>query len=416
MILRALTYIVYLLTANAAFAMMDTTFVAYDSLAQLVQIRNYDVLAGRLGVEATRSEARQLAVLDNPQLSVESPVYTGGVDKWFNAGAQGQYALSIDQQINLSGQRSVVSRAATVAADARNAELQRMMQTKIFEAQKAYITLFYALESFKLLTSQLRLFEELLTGFSEQLNKGNVSLREVLRLKATYYAVNDHRSDVHSVLLEARQALQNSIGSASIVLPTAMLKIADRTDSLARLPSEDLIAIALKNRYDAIAAAYSVEQALQFLDSEERKRIPDPVVGLSYDRAGSYASDYVALNVMIPLPIVNTNASGVQAAKQRIEEARLREAQSQNEIRNEVITALERFAIIEAEAEKMDSQYFTQSDEVTLGVIDNYRKGNMSMLEFVDFFETYNETIIRANSLYANRIIAKEYIRNVVGK
>ena len=49
-------------------------------------------------------------------------------------------------------------------------------------------------------------------------------------------------------------------------------------------------------------------------------------------------------------------------------------------------------------------------------IILNYEKRNISLLEFIDYFETYKSSIIQMNALMNNRVDIFEELNFVIGK
>jgi hypothetical protein len=57
-----------------------------------------------------------------------------------------------------------------------------------------------------------------------------------------------------------------------------------------------------------------------------------------------------------------------------------------------------------------------QLDQLSKGLVSNYSKNNISLLEFTDMFEAYNASIIQLNQLKADLNKSYEELSYVVGE
>ena len=62
-------------------------------------------------------------------------------------------------------------------------------------------------------------------------------------------------------------------------------------------------------------------------------------------------------------------------------------------------------------------QYLVSEDftGVNKGMLENFNKGNISILEFLDFFESFNAAVRQVNQLQRRRAISFEELQYVIG-
>jgi cobalt-zinc-cadmium efflux system outer membrane protein len=70
---------------------------------------------------------------------------------------------------------------------------------------------------------------------------------------------------------------------------------------------------------------------------------------------------------------------------------------------------------VEEEFRCIDQSFTRDFESLNEGVIKNFQKRNVSLLEFVDFFESYNESLQALNELRKARLQSYEELNNTVG-
>jgi outer membrane protein, heavy metal efflux system len=83
---------------------------------------------------------------------------------------------------------------------------------------------------------------------------------------------------------------------------------------------------------------------------------------------------------------------------------------------NEVLQAYSKAQLSEDLYRKMDKDFPAKFQKLIEGVVENYRKRNLTLIEFTDFLESYKNTVAQLNTLQNDRIQAFEYLNFVVGK
>jgi cobalt-zinc-cadmium efflux system outer membrane protein len=85
------------------------------------------------------------------------------------------------------------------------------------------------------------------------------------------------------------------------------------------------------------------------------------------------------------------------------------------EVRNEVVAAFQKLNQIEQEYHAVDQNFRNDFELVNNGYIQNFQKRNISIVEFVDFFEAYNASIRELNKLNERRIRSYEELNYTAG-
>jgi cobalt-zinc-cadmium efflux system outer membrane protein len=81
----------------------------------------------------------------------------------------------------------------------------------------------------------------------------------------------------------------------------------------------------------------------------------------------------------------------------------------------EVAAALRRASELERLYRSFDRMFPLQYRELVDGMIANYQKRNMSVIEFTDFIESYRTSMLQMNQLGNDRADAMETLNYVTG-
>lgn len=116
------------------------------------------------------------------------------------------------------------------------------------------------------------------------------------------------------------------------------------------------------------------------------------------------------------LPFFNRNQGNIKAAKSSISYYKTAETAKQASINNEVDAALQKVVVAEKAYKSVENHFTDQFELLSKGFYENFQKRNITLLEFIDFIETYNESIKEFNRLQADRIKVYEELNFVVGE
>lgn len=152
--------------------------------------------------------------------------------------------------------------------------------------------------------------------YQTQFEKGNVALKEVIRLRACLFTLQSEKqallTDVAAEQSDLHVLLRDATG-------TTYAPVVDqgrtRALSLNAYSEQQLTDTALVLRTDLNARRASLEQKNLNLNLQRKLATPDLAVGYTYDNAGSYINNYSALTLGMAIPIFNRNQGSIQVAQ-----------------------------------------------------------------------------------------------------
>ena len=393
----------------------DTLNISMQGIDSLFLKKNLLLLAQKYKITGDEALIKQAKLWDNPSLNTEFNLFNPSKNKYFDVGAQGEKIFQVDQVIVLAGKRNKRVELARASAQYTSYEFYELMRTLKLELRVNYSTIYFSTQTLKIYDEQLALLQTIIDALQFQNQKGNIPLKEVLRLKALYYKLNSDRTDIISDILDAQKSLQTLLQTNSYVKPSNQFNEISRY-SIDAIKKEELLNKAMLNRPDLKMTENISKQAEINLSLQKRNAYPDLHIGGLYDQAGSYIFNYTGVTLGMDLPLWNRNQGNIRYAKANVSQTQLQLQYKTSEIANEVKNAYAKLMEVEAQYLAVDTGFSSSFTSLNEGFVSNFKKRNISLFEFTDFFEAYNESILQLNQLNEKRIRSYEELNYVISE
>ncbi|MBN8822505.1 MULTISPECIES: TolC family protein [unclassified Spirosoma] len=376
---------------------------------------NLLLLAERFRIDASQAQILQASLYDNPNLTLEVSSYNNETRRVLDVGRQGQKTVAIQQLLYTAGKRNKRIALASESARLTQLELLDLLRGLRFDLRSRFYSIYFQQQTLARFDQQLATLQTTVAAYEVQYNRNNVSLRELLRLKALLFQLANDRTAIRFQLADDQRALRTLLSVDQPIKPVFVDQLLSRYRVPAQ-PDDTLQQLALRNRPDLKAMESLVQQAKLNHTLQRALATPDVRVGGTYDQAGSYIQHYVGLSVSADLPVFNRNQGAIRAAQSQIQYQQQLQQQKANQVMNEVATSLEKIREVERRVQTVEEQFTTQFDELNRGVITSFQKGNITLLEFVDLIEAYNDSVSQLNRLKADRVSAYEELNYLLGE
>ncbi|MCW5908098.1 MAG: TolC family protein [Chitinophagales bacterium] len=376
---------------------------------------NLLLLAGQYNVDAQQALIAQARLWENPRFSAELNAYNADANRAFDVGKNGQKIFALEQVFYIGGKKKYEVDLAKQNKQIAQYEFQDLLRNLKFQLRKNFYSLHYDRITLGIYNNQLQLLQNIIGAYEEQSQKGNISLKEVLRLKAIYYQLNNEKTDLLLSISDAQGVLQTLLGTGEIIQPVVESNFTNNYKEKA-LNLQQLVADALANRPDFQRTKTELQSAETNVRLQKSLGVPDLTLGGVYDQQGSAFRNYVGLTMGMNLPLWNVNQGNIKAAKLNLKAVEALQQNSERTLEVEVKTAYEKALRIEEEYQTIDKTYSAEFELLNKGVIENFQKRNITLLEFTDFFESYNQSQSELNKLRKTRIAAYEELNAAVGK
>ncbi|GAB3886539.1 TolC family protein [Spirosoma agri] len=393
----------------------DTLTLTLQQADSLFLKNNLQLLAERFRVDASQAQVIQAGLYDNPTVTVELSTYNNETRRVLDVGRQGQKTVAIEQLLYTAGKRNKRIALASEAARLTGLEVLDIVRGLRFDLRTRFYSIYFQRQTLTRFNQQLATLQTTVSAYEKQYERSNVSLRELLRLKALLFQLSNDRTSIIFQLADDERALRSLL---SVDVPVNPI-VAEATLTRYRLPvqpDDSLRQMALRNRPDLLATESLTRQAELNYNLQRSLAVPDVRVGGAYDQAGSYINNYVGLSLSTDIPLFNRNQGAIRAARSQIGYQTQLQRQRAIQVGNEVATSLQKVREVERRVQGLEQQFSEQFEQLNRGVIGNFQKGNISLLEFVDLIEAYNDSVQQLNRLKADRVGAYEELNYLIGK
>lgn len=411
--------------AGLCLAMMPAFAQKADSLsitlpqAEEQFIRNNLVLlAQKFNIDASKAAILQAKLLPNPSINIEQTLHTSeAIANDATIGPFGQRAFQIQQLIQLAGKRNKLVQIQQINSEITEYQFSELIRELSFQLKSNFYQIYFLQKSLSMYAEEIVTIQGLVDAYQEQYKKGNLPYKEVVRLESFLFTLETEQNNYRKQIIDNQTAIKILLGDSSKRFFNPKVdEVSLEKVSVKDLNLEKLSSLSADNRFDQKIQEASVRLEKANLALQKAMATPDITVGYSYDRAGSYINNYHALTLAMDLPVFNKNQGNIKIAENRIRANQAYFNQSQLVVENELLNAFAKAQETERLYRTFDKNFVGNYEKLIDGVIENYQKRNISLIEFTDFIESYKNTVTQVNALQNDRMQAYELLNFVVGQ
>lgn len=400
--------------SSATAAPVDTLQVTLRQADSLFVANNYYLLASSMNIEASRAQILQAKLFINPIFTADLNAYDPENEKVFHIGPTGQKGFQVDQLILLGGKRKSQIELAKTDAAIAELEFQNLTRKLKFKLHTKLAEIGQQQALLGKYSAQLALLDTIIVSNEKQVLKGNVPLKDLVRLKGVYLNLNNDRAELLHLYYDAQAVVQTLLQTQSIVV--IAFSDEDIKIRIKETDIDELKAEAITNHPELLMIGQNKIQAQQYLAYQRRLAIPDINLFASYDQRGGAFTNQVNAGISIPLPVWNRNQGNIKASEFHLKEMDYNLKAMQQEKLSDLQNNFELYRQTVMEYNKASKLYNTDFEVTVQGMSDNFRKRNVSLIEFVDFFESYNLVLAEIARMKTQLVTSAELLNLSIGK
>ncbi len=390
--------------------------VTIEQAVQEAVDHNLSLLAERYNLSI--ADARIITAKLRP-----NPVLSAAVDyidfqNHFNNDNQGgptEYNIRTDFVLERGGKRE---RRIEVAQTAREvAQLQLLNTTRMLalDVENAFIDVLQAKDNLELARENLQAFRNIVEVNATRVRAGDLAKVELVRTQVAALQFQSAVRQAESKLKIASNRLQTLMGRR-VPSPAFEAMGTMRRDSTP-VVMETVATQALDLRPDLLALRKDQARSQAELRSQLAQGKVDFTVGTEFHRQ-FYNGNANALGVFFssPLPVFNKNQGEIERARQEQQQilARIRAAES--DVQNDVRNAWLQYATSRELLESIEHDLLDQAREVRTTMEYSYRRGEASLVEFLDAQRAFNDARQSYNDARADFARSLYTIDSISGK
>ena len=413
---RAFLFLLFLLLAGKMCAQQVAGTLTLKEAEQRFLERNLSLIAERYTIDMAQAQVLQAKLFENPVISLEQNVYNRLNGKYFDFGKEGEAVVEIEQVIHLAGQRNKQVRLEKINKEIAEYQFEEVMRTLRQELNEKFVEVYFLSKSIAIYEKEVNSLQVLLGGMKIQQEKGNISLMEISRLESMLFSLRKEKNERENDLLTTRGELNLLLNlpedtQVQLSLDEEVLQQLD----LSQLSFADLKAI-INERPDQKIARSTVNASRANLKLQKSMAFPEFSVKGNYDRVGNFINDYFAIGVSLSVPIFNRNQGNIKAARFSIQQAGVQQEYAANRADMELFTAYTSLEKATQLYQSTNMDLERNFEKLITGVNENFTRKNISLLEFIDYYDSYKETCIQLYEIKKNVFLAMENLNTVVGQ
>ena len=413
---RAFLFLLFLLLAGKMCAQQVAGTLTLKEAEQRFLECNLSLIAERYNIDMAQAQVLQAKLFENPVISLEQNVYNRLNGKYFDFGKEGEAVVEIEQVIHLAGQRNKQVRLEKINKEIAEYQFEEVMRTLRQELNEKFVEVYFLSKSIAIYEKEVNSLQVLLGGMKIQQEKGNISLMEISRLESMLFSLRKEKNERENDLLTTRGELNLLLNlpedtQVQLSLDEEVLQQLD----LSQLSFADLKAI-INERPDQKIARSTVNASRANLKLQKSMAFPEFSVKGNYDRVGNFINDYFAIGVSLSVPIFNRNQGNIKAARFSIQQAGVQQEYAANRADMELFTAYTSLEKATQLYQSTNMDLERNFEKLITGVNENFTRKNISLLEFIDYYDSYKETCIQLYEIKKNVFLAMENLNTVVGQ
>ena len=395
----------------------DSLNITIKQAEDLFLKNNLSLIAGQYNIDDARAQVITARLFDNPEVSYENILYNSTNKRILDVSKQtGQRAAGISQLFQTAGKRNKNIKLAKMGVQQAEFQLFDLLRTLKYTLRTDFYKIYYQEQSAKVYAREISSLSKTLVGFKQQYAKENIALKEVLRIQSQLYTLqselNELKDDIDDVQSEFK--LLTRTNANVHIVPQLEFNL-DGKDILQQVTYKKLLDSAYTNRYDLKLSHSVIESSNLNLRLQKSMAIPDVTMSVTYDRFAGYTPNYTGLGISIPLPLFNRNQGNIRQAKVAIDISKNALVQQEDQLQSDLDNSYQAADRLERLYNSFDPKFKADFTHLIEEVYKSYEKHNISLLEFLDFYDSYKTNAIQLNNLQLNRISSLEQLNFVTG-
>jgi cobalt-zinc-cadmium efflux system outer membrane protein len=380
---RIVVVLFCLALAHDAGAQTPPSRITVDEAVTLAVRENRTLRAKQFEHQATRAGEITAGLRPNP-------VGTYSMDHLGSRAVDQEYAVAVGQPIELGGKRQRRLDSARAATRVSEFELADTLRQVIAQVKRTFTDALVAEATLALAQDNLKALDDVERIQRFRAERGDISELELTRIQIQRFAFERDAADARQAIRAAKIGLRALAGSAA--LPPDFDLAGDLEFHDRAFDREALYRLTIANRPDVRAAEAAREKARADVDLARANAWWDVTPQVEYRRVGGDST--IGLAVSVPIRIFDRNQGEIARTRAEVERSEALRQASAVQALADVDTALAAVLTSRDKVTLLRDTYLPKAQRARETVEFAYRRGGVSLLDFLDAQRTYRETAL----------------------
>jgi len=396
-------------TASAQTA--DTLKITLAQAEDQFLKNNLQLVIERYNIDNASAQIITARLFQNPNFSYNNGLYATGVPN-----AYSEQSFSLSQLFSIAGKRNKNVQLAKLGVEQEKYQFFDLLRTLKFTLRNDFYNIYFQQQSAKVYDQEIGSLKKTLEIFKQQYAAGNIAEKEVLRIQSQLYTLqveyNGLQTSIDTVQSEFKLLIKTK---PDIYIEPQVNYDLDNKNVVAAVSYQTLLDSAYANRYDLKLAKTAIDYNNANLVLQKATAVPDVSLSLNYDKLGAYGQNFLGAGIAIDLPFFNRNQGNIKQAHIAIDQSKIQLQDKQDQVESDVASNYKNALRLEQLNNSFDPAFKDDFTHLIQEVAKNYEKRNISLLEFLDFYDSYKTNVLQLNTLRFNRVISLEQINFITG-
>jgi outer membrane protein, heavy metal efflux system len=382
------------------------TQLSLDEAVSLAARANPTIRAKEFEYQSVAANEITASLRPNPTATFLAEQFAGA-----STASQTQYTVTVGQPIELGGKRLRRVESARAATRVTGYELEDVRRQIVFLVKKSFTDALVARDTLALAEDNLRTLDELERIQRVRAEKGDISELELLRIEVQRYAFERDAADARQALTAAKIAVRAGAGEDRIAPDFTVVGDLDWKD--VALDSAELYRRALANRPDLRAAEAAQRKATSDVRLARANAWWDVTPQIEYQRIGP--DNTIGFGVSVPVRVFDRNQGEIARTEAETKRARAARDVVAVQALSEVDTSVSALRTERLKLTALSTTYLPKARKARDTVEYAYRRGAVSLLDFLDAQRTYRETAVEYARALGNYRTALYQLETAIG-
>lgn len=366
-----------------AAAQAPATQVTLDNALQLALQQNATLRAKGFELQSVKANEITAGLRPNPTMNFI-------VEQLNLPGTTPQYTVNIGQPIELGGKRRRRIQAAEATTEVTSWQLEDVRRQTILLVKTSFANALIAREGLALAEQNIKILDDTERLQRTRVDKGDLSQLELLRIQVSRFTFERDAATARQAQAAAKIALRTAAGASNIAESFDL--VGDLDVKPVRLERTELFRQALDNRPDLRAADADRKRAEAAYRLARANAWWDITPQVEYQRIGP--DNTAGVGFSLPIRVFDRNQGEIARTQADIHRTAAQREAVALQVLADVDTDLQAAVILQEQLVSLQTVYLPKATQTRDTVEYAYRRGGVSLLDFLDAQRSYRETAL----------------------
>ncbi|OLC39823.1 MAG: hypothetical protein AUH81_00300 [Candidatus Rokubacteria bacterium 13_1_40CM_4_69_5] len=336
-------------------------------------------------LQATRAQEITAGVRPNPTASYTAEKFGSSSQTFL------EHTATVGQTIETGGKRRRRLDSARAATRVAGYELDDTRRQVLFQAKKSFTDVLVAQATLGLAEQNLRTLDEVERIQRFRAERGDISELELTRIQVQRFAFERDAADARQAITVGKIALRSVVGASAIAEDFEV--VGDLAFGDVPVNREELYRLALARRPDLRAADAARDKARADINLARANAWWDVTPQVEYKRTDANEQTF-GFGISVPIRIFDRNQGEIARTRAEAERVDAQREAVATQALSEVDTAISTVLLQRERITVLRDTYLPKAERARQTVEFAYRRGGVSLLDFLDAQRTYRETAL----------------------